>query len=226
LDVLDLAAEKRMGDQAYSIGKEIGESAGFSRCCSLIFCLLIEEVTRMMRRRSIASWLILFALGVGHVPQTVPAPLPVQSGFPAQNVELVGRALGGFAQGIAVQGNYAYLATAFGLMIFDVTTPTLPIPIARLYLPDLPESVTVSGHLAYVAAESAGLRIIDVSDPTRPVERGFFDTPDRALDVAVSGTLAFVADGRAGLFILRYVGASGLSSPPSNVHHVAAERSP
>jgi hypothetical protein len=156
--------------------------------------------------------LIILALVPGPIqlnaqePEEPAAILQDGSGFPAQNVEFVGRALGGGTFAVAVQGNYAYLATGFGLMIVDITDPTRPKVMSRLPLPDISQGVAVSGNLAYVADRSAGLRIIDVSDPTRPVERGLFDTPGLAYGVAVVGNLAYVADGEAGLFILRYTG--------------------
>jgi len=128
------------------------------------------------------------------------------SGFPAQNVELVGRALGGGTFAVTVQGNRAHLAGGFGLMIMDITDPARPRPMSRLYLPGVGNGVVVSGNLAYVAGREGGLRIIDVSDPAQPVERGFFDTADVAEGVAVEGSLAYVADGITGLFILRHTG--------------------
>jgi len=165
------------------------------------------------------------APGVGNAPQTVPVILNVVLGFPAENVEVVGRALGGGTYGVAVQGNRAYLATGFGLMIMDITHPAGPTPMARVYLPDRAYGVAVLGNLAYVADWEAGLQIIDVSNPASPFRRGSFGTPGWAYDVAVLGNLAYVADEGAGLFILRYVGPSSPSAFPGS-RDVAAQKSP
>jgi hypothetical protein len=164
---------------------------------------------------------------VGKSLQTVPVTLNLESAFPAENVEFVGRALGGTTLGmVAVQGNYAYLATNFGLMIMDITNPARPIPVSRSYLPASAQGLAVAGNLVYVVDEKADLRIIDVSNPARPVERGFFDTPGKAVGVAVSGNLAYVADSSAGLFILKYTGASSSTDSQSNARDAAAETLP
>lgn len=148
-------------------------------------------------------------------PEEAAAILQDGSGFPAQNVELVGRALGGGTFAVTVQGNRAYLGTGFGLIIVDIADPARPRAMSQLYLPGVGNGIVVSGNLAYVAGGQGGLRIIDVSNPMGPVERGFFDTPGSAESVAVVGSLAYVADSFAGLFILQYTGPSSQSRSPS-----------
>jgi hypothetical protein len=139
---------------------------------------------------------------VGSASQTVPVMLEVRPGFAAENIEYVGRILGGSPFNVAVQGNRAYLATGFGLVILDISNPARPMPLGQTLLNGTAEDVAVLDNLAYVAAGEAGLRIIDVSNPVQPLERGSFDTPGFAFGVAVSGNVVYVADASAGLRLI------------------------
>jgi hypothetical protein len=111
----------------------------------------------------------------------------------SQNVELVGFT-GGAIFDVFVKDNYAYCASVSGLLIFNVSNPSNPQLVGKLFLPDF-AGVYVSGNYAYVADWGAGLRVIDVSNPANPREVGFFDTPGYARGVYVSGNYAYVADG-------------------------------
>jgi hypothetical protein len=107
-------------------------------------------------------------------------------------VSLGGSALGGF--GLA--GAYAVIACGDGgLAVVDVSAPTAPRLVGSTP-PDQPRagSVTVRGHLAYVAAGEAaiygGLHVVELADPTNPVEIGASED-----DLGV--TRAALADGVA-----------------------------
>ena len=122
---------------------------------------------------------------------------------PANPVELGKVLMPSVAEGIAVSGNYAYVADGSdGLRIINITDPTDPIESGYYDTGDFAYDVAVSGNYAYVADGSDGLRIIDISDPTDPIESGYYDTGNFAYDVAVSGNYAYVADGSDGLRII------------------------
>jgi hypothetical protein len=107
------------------------------------------------------------------------------------------------AVGVAVSGDYAYVAANDGgLRVIDVSDPSAPFEVGSLATDGFFSGITVAGSLAYVAAYVDGLRIIDISDPTSPFEVGFFDTAGQAEDVAVSGDFAYVADYSNGLRII------------------------
>jgi hypothetical protein len=127
----------------------------------------------------------------------------------SQNVELVGFT-GGAIYDVFVKDNYAYCASVPGLLIFDVSNPSNPQLVGKLFLPDFALGVYVSGNYAYVADWVAGLRVIDVSNPSNPREISFFDTPGGASGVYVSGNYAYVADWDAGL---RVIDVSNPSNP-------------
>jgi hypothetical protein len=99
----------------------------------------------------------------------------------------------GEVQGVAVSGNYAYVADRdAGLLVIDISNPTNPQRVGGC------DSwggnrVAVSGNYAYVADGSAGFQVIDVSNPANPQRMGGYDTSGGAWGVAVSGNYAYVA---------------------------------
>jgi len=107
-------------------------------------------------------------------------------------VSLGGSGLGGF--GLA--GAYAVVACGDGgVAVVDVSAPAAPRLVGSTP-PDQPRagSVTVRGHLVYVAAGEAaiygGLHVVELADPTNPVEIGASED-----DLGV--TRAALADGVA-----------------------------
>jgi len=105
----------------------------------------------------------------------------------------------GFAGGISISGNYAYVGTytmgPCGLYIIDVSDPTSPIEVSHCSVYCL--SVYVSGNYAYVSDAPSnhlhGLTILDVNDPALPIEIvRYFDTGGEPREVYVNGNYAYV----------------------------------
>lgn len=139
-------------------------------------------------------------------------PVPSASASTAQSANwgAIGQT-GGPTQGIAVQGNYAYIGVGSRLVVVDITDPVNPHPIGATAPFDyFVQGVTVSGALAYIAAGSAGLRIVNIATPSNPREVGAWDSPGFAENVAVSGSTAYLADGPYGL---RVVNVSNPTTP-------------
>lgn len=102
----------------------------------------------------------------------------------------------GFANGVGVNGNNAFVAAGgAGLQVVDVTNRTNPVLVGSLALPGNANDIKLLGNLAFVAAGSAGVHIIDVTNPLSPVRLGTLNTGANALDVAVLGTNLYVANG-------------------------------
>lgn len=115
----------------------------------------------------------------------------------------------GYARGVAVQGQYAYLAEANvnggpfgGLRAIDIADPRNPEVVGSIALPRGALSVAVSGAYAYVAADTSGLQIVDITDPRNPSLVGGVGSGGDAHAVAVSDTCAYVVDFRAGLQVV------------------------
>jgi len=125
----------------------------------------------------------------------------------------------------AVAGSNAYLATACGIKIVDVSDPANPFPVASIGGADS-SAIEVHGSNAYVAtsAGGGGLSVIDISDPAQPFFAGFIDTPGTANDVTVSGNYAYVADGGAGLAIIDVSTSSSMAAVSQYGSIVSANR--
>ena len=80
---------------------------------------------------------------------------------------------GGYAEGVAIAGNYLYLANGNdGLRIYDVSDPTHPVSLAHTNNGGYAHAVAVSGNYACLANDTDGLRLYDISDPANPVSLG------------------------------------------------------
>ena len=109
----------------------------------------------------------------------------------------------GGAWGVAVAGDYAYVAGwDAGLCVIDISNPEHPNEVGICDTPGRAFRVAVAGGYACVADAWEGLRVIDITNPAHPDEVGFYDTPDEATDVAVLGSYAYVADGSASLYVI------------------------
>jgi hypothetical protein len=108
----------------------------------------------------------------------------------------------GSALGMAVSGNYAYVADGgAGLQVIDVSNPANPQRVGGYDTSGEARGVAVSGNYAYVTDLYAGLQVIDVSSPANPRRVGG-NSGFGASDVVVAGTNVFVAAYFGGFVIL------------------------
>lgn len=102
----------------------------------------------------------------------------------------------GFANEVAVNGNYAYVAAgSAGLQVVNVGNRNAPSVVASLALQGNANDIKLLGNLAYIASGSAGLQVVDVTNPLAPVLRGSFGAAGNALTSVVRGTTAYIANG-------------------------------
>jgi len=108
------------------------------------------------------------------------------------------------AIGVDVIGSYAYITTAGGLDIIDISDPANPVSAGSVDTPGEAQDVFVAGDYAYIADADSGLQVVDISDPANPAIVGnYLDaSAESAIAVHVSGDAAFVAYGEAGLVIV------------------------
>jgi hypothetical protein len=111
----------------------------------------------------------------------------------------------GFARGVAVAGNYAYVAVDSilqgddpGLQVVDISNPRTPLLGNRIPMEYRAFAVTVAGRYVYVAAVEGGLLTFDIEKPYAPDLVDSDDTPGQAWGVAVAGGFVYVADGYDG----------------------------
>jgi hypothetical protein len=66
----------------------------------------------------------------------------------------------GQARGVAVSGNYAYLADRdSGLRVIDVSTPSMPVEVGFFDTPSWAEAVAEASGYVYLADQSDGLAV-------------------------------------------------------------------
>ncbi len=108
-------------------------------------------------------------------------------------------AIPGFANSVAVSGDFAFVAAGgAGLKVVNLSPDrTTPAIVASLTIPGNANDVVVAGNLAYLAMGTAGLAVVDVTNPLTPILLGTISTSGNALDVAARGTTAFVANGNS-----------------------------
>ncbi len=109
----------------------------------------------------------------------------------------------GVAQGVAVAGDYAYVADGSnGLVVFDVTNKADPQKVGGYDTSGYAWGVTVAYDYAYVADRANGLVVVNVADKTDPQKVGGYDTSGDAYGVTVAGDYAYVADYDNGLVVV------------------------
>jgi hypothetical protein len=108
------------------------------------------------------------------------------------------------AHGVALQDDFAYVATEAGLTILDVADPASPAIVGVLPASTLwrSQAIAVAGDYAYLAGQSAGLIVVDVSNPAAPTVVGRRAVPGGLWDVAVKGSVAYGASFAGELYVI------------------------
>jgi len=105
--------------------------------------------------------------------------------------------------GVAISGNYAYLANGTnGLQVVDVADPTNPQRVGGCDTSATAQAIALSDHHAYVAVGTNGLQVVDISDPAQPQPVGAYVMGGTAQAVTISGHCAYVALGTNGLEVI------------------------
>ncbi|MBS1859361.1 MAG: Ig-like domain-containing protein [Acidobacteria bacterium] len=122
----------------------------------------------------------------------------------------------GFANGVAVAGDYAYVAAgSAGLQVVSLSSNRLtPTLVGSLAMNDgTAWHVTVSGSRAYVSG-TFGFRAVDITDPTHPVLLGTYSALGTARGARIRGQVAYVAAG-SGITMVNVSNPSTMLSPGS-----------
>ncbi len=105
---------------------------------------------------------------------------------------------GGFV-GIAVQGDYVYLAAAMsGVAIVDIHDPLNPRLVSWCDTPGSVSALVANGSFLYASDSWEGVQVVNVADPEHPVIEGAYNTPGDARGVALYGEYVLIADGYDG----------------------------
>lgn len=115
--------------------------------------------------------------------------------------------IAGITKPVKIYDQYAFFATYDGLLVLDISNPTVPIELGTFgsyedwgYISE----ITFFDHYAFIIGEdeegSGGLQIIDISNPSNLKKIAHINYP--GLAVAVTEGYAYVAIDRGGLRIL------------------------
>ena len=111
----------------------------------------------------------------------------------------------GYAEGVAVAGDYAYVADGpGGLRIVNVRNPSQPAEVAAAFSQDYVFGVSLAGHYAYLAAAASGLLVADISNPAAPREVARLSVAAFAYAVAAAGQTVYLAAGSAVTWLIAF----------------------
>ncbi|MCP5103350.1 MAG: hypothetical protein GY950_08225 [bacterium] len=122
--------------------------------------------------------------------------------------------LPGYGYSLSIDGNYAYIGTAYHgfIYIIDISGPAPPTTVVTYNAGYDVGSLHVQNSILYAAADEDGVKILDVSTPTAPVEIGeIANNYNDAVYVHVSGNRLYVIGFTSGMIIY------GISTPQSPV---------
>jgi hypothetical protein len=109
----------------------------------------------------------------------------------------------GFAYGLAIQNDYAYVANfREGLRIVDIRDPLRPLAKGRVRSTGLAQGVSVRGEFAYFTDTDAGLVVVDVTDPNAPARGVTVPLPFRPNSIFLSESHLYIAGEPGGFLIL------------------------
>jgi len=112
---------------------------------------------------------------------------------PARPAEIGSLATSAWANAVALAGDYAYLATADGLLAVSIFDPAHPVLAGSFDPPFAARDVVVANGLAYVLDDTTGgLRILDISTPAHPVQAGEWLPEHYATSLDVEGQYAYL----------------------------------
>lgn len=122
--------------------------------------------------------------GILHIIDISNPALPAEAGWVDTPVT---------AAGIAVSGNYAYVAgCGGGLRIIDVSNPIQPREVGYADCwGSWTSDVAISGKFAFAATGGADLMIYDISQPVQPVIADAYTTTSSPNRLAVDGNVAY-----------------------------------
>jgi hypothetical protein len=127
-----------------------------------------------------------------------------------------------FAEGVAAQGNYVYVAGQSGLAVLDVTDPRRPQPAGSFRSMWGFQNVALAGNIAYVVGVE-GLIVLDITDPARLRKLDDSSELDRGERLLMNRDTLYVLAEKDGLMVfdsykspVRFEG--GLNTDPAGFH--------
>jgi hypothetical protein len=114
---------------------------------------------------------------------------------PAHPLRLGGYKTSGYAYGLKVVGNYAYVADyqGSGLLILDVSNPAIPTRVGSLQTVSPALRIAVSGDFAYLAGNGSEMEVINISNRAQPTRVASYSSGATIFSIDVSSNRAYLA---------------------------------
>jgi hypothetical protein len=185
---------KLVGNYAYLAGDEgliVLDTSNPRKLVEVGFYELdMDEEEATFYRLAISGEYIYALYSGGSFPPYLGGGLQILRVNNATNLSRVSNVESLEAREIAVSGDYAYIAGATGLQIFNLS-PTNFVQIGGIYNGGAAYDVAVSGTYAYLANAGGGLQIIDVSNPANCFQVGGYTNGAVFTGITVSGNYAY-----------------------------------
>ncbi|MCP4581730.1 MAG: hypothetical protein GY839_08920, partial [candidate division Zixibacteria bacterium] len=110
----------------------------------------------------------------------------------ALHVDYVGSTLWTEVRDVKTDGNYAYCNFRNGLMVLDISNPSIPSYHSQIYLGGNDRKFNFYNDYIFVANGDMGVEIIDKSDPGNLTSVGVINTEYEVMDVHVFGDYAYI----------------------------------
>lgn len=127
----------------------------------------------------------------------------------------IGRSeVGGYTEGIFIDGNHAYLAMeSMGTEIYDISNPARIQRISHIFTIGGSDSIAINRNIVYLGGHNDGIWSVDVSDKANPKEMDFIYNAGRNSDIVVIGNHLYYSGVWAGLGMIDV-------SDPSNMRMI------
>jgi len=148
-------------------------------------------------------WDIDVAAGRAYVAWAYAGLVVVDISTPGQPY-VIGSETDVLGTGVAVEGNYAYMAAGAGdaLHVIDVSNGAAPTHVGTAAIAGQALRVAVANDHAFLPVDTGELAIIDVADPADPLQTSSFTTQGSAADVVINGNYAYVGEGYYGFEVV------------------------
>jgi len=126
------------------------------------------------------------------------------------NIGKIGSSETDFVREVAVEGDYAYLATSSGLKIIDISNKEHPIFVSKfvkLHITDSYHHVAIKGSYAFVTTDTSNIFLVNISDKRNPILVTSLKTKDSCNKIKIKGDYVYVS-GDKGLKIIDIVDIS------------------
>lgn len=105
--------------------------------------------------------------------------------------------------GVAVSGDYAYLADASsGVRIINITDPAHPTETSTFITNGFNSGVAIAGNRLFAGNSGAGVQAVDITDLSHPSEISHYQTPGEVVGITLSGSELFTGQGSDGIEVL------------------------